>query len=161
MTTVIDAVRKSPLAIELSPSEMVVLANVMSIRDLKTGEVLLPEGSRDSHLHVVVADHVDVVHDSDQDRRLIYRLEPGDLIGELSFMDNEARYAALIAFGPTVILVLERSDFETLIERSPQVVYKVMRAIMRVAHRVQRRLGLQLRDMEHYVYRTGAKQVRD
>jgi len=36
-----------------------------------------------------------------------------------------------------------------------------MRAIMRVAHRVQRRLGLQLRDMEHYVYRTGAKQVRD
>ncbi len=161
MTTVIDAVRMCPLAIELSPSEMEVLAKVMSIRELKSGEVLLPEGSRDSHLHVVVAGHVEVVHGSEHDRRLIYRLEPGDLIGELSFMDDEARYAALVASGPTAVLVLERSDFETLIEPSPQVVYKVMRAIMRVAHRVQRRLGLQLRDMEHYVYRTGAKLQRD
>jgi hypothetical protein len=32
-----------------------------------------------------------------------------------------------------------------------------MRAIMRVAHKVQRRLGLQMRDLENYLYRTGAK----
>ena len=95
----------------------------------------------------------------EQGRRLLYRLEPGDLVGELSFMDDEPRFAALIASGPTEVLVLARSDFETLIERSPQVVYKVMRAIMRVAHRVQRRLSLQLREMEHYIYRTGAKFV--
>ncbi len=161
MTTAIDAVRKSPLANELSPSEIQVLAGVLTIRELKDGEVLVPEGSRDSHLHVVVAGHVEVVHTSDDGRRLLYRLEPGDLIGELSFMDDEPRYAALIASGPTEVLVLARSDFETLIERSPQVVYKVMRAIMRVAHRVQRRLGLQLREMEHYIYRTGAKFVSE
>jgi hypothetical protein len=32
-----------------------------------------------------------------------------------------------------------------------------MRAIMRVAHKVQQRLSLQLQDLEHYVYRTGGK----
>ena len=161
MTTAIDAVRTSPLASELSPSEIHVLAGVLRIRELKDGEVLVPEGSRDSQLHVLIAGHVEVVHTSEQGRRLLYRLEPGDLVGELSFMDDEPRYAALIASGPTEVLVLGRSDFETLIERSPQVVYKVMRAIMRVAHRVQRRLGLQLREMEHYIYRTGAKFVSD
>jgi len=160
MTTVIDAVRDSALASELSPSEIELLSGVLTIRELKDGEVLLPEGSRESKLHVVVTGHIEVVQVSkDQGRRLLYRLEPGDLVGELSFMDDEPRFAALIANGPTEVLVLARSDFETLIDRSPQVVYKVMRAIMRVTHRVQRRLSLQLREMEHYIYRTGAKFV--
>jgi CRP/FNR family transcriptional regulator, cyclic AMP receptor protein len=97
-----------------------VLAGVMRIRELKDGEVLLPEGARDSHLHIVVAGHIEVVHISDRGRTLLYRLEPGDLVGELSFMDNEPRFAALIACGPTEVLVLARSDFETLIEPSPR-----------------------------------------
>ena len=157
MTTTVEAVRKSPLAAELTPPELEVLARVMTIRELKDGEVLLPEGSRDSHLHILVAGHVEVVRVSDRGRTLLYRLEPGDLVGELSFMDDEPRYASLIAAGPTEVLVLARSDFETLVERSPRIVYKVMRAIMRVAHKVQRRLSLQLQDMEHYIYRTGGK----
>ena len=162
MTTAIDAVRNSPLASELSPAEIQVLAGILTIRELKDGEVLLPKGSRDSNLHVIVTGHVEVVQMSDErGRRLLYRLEPGDLVGELSFMDDEPRYAALIASGPTEVLVLARSDFETLIERSPRVIYKVMRAIMLVAHRVQRRLSLQLREMEHYIYQTGAKFVGD
>jgi CRP/FNR family transcriptional regulator, cyclic AMP receptor protein len=161
MTTAIDAVRNSSLASELSPAEIQVLARIFTIRELKDGEVLLPEGSRDSNLHVIIAGHVEVVQTSDeQGRRLLYRLAPGDLVGELSFMDDEPRYAALIASGPTEVLVLARSDFATLIERSPRVIYKVMRAIMLVAHRVQRRIGLQLREMEHYIYQTGAKFVR-
>lgn len=160
MTTVIDAVRGSPLATELSPAEIQVLAGVLTMRELKDGEVLLPEGSRDSKLHVIVVGHIEVVQMSNErDRRLLYRLEPGDLVGELSFMHDEPRYAALIASGPTEVLVLERSDFETLVDRSPRIVYKVMRAIMLVAHRVQRRLSVQLREMEHYIYQTGAKFV--
>jgi CRP/FNR family cyclic AMP-dependent transcriptional regulator len=158
MTTAIDAVRNSPLASELSPSEVQVLAGVLTIRELKDGEVLLPEGSRDSNLHVIVSGQIEVVQISeDQGRRLLYRLEPGDLVGELSFMDDEPRFAALIASGRTEVLA--RGDFETLIEPSPQVVYKVMRAIMRVARRVQRRLSVQVREMENYIYRTGAKFV--
>jgi CRP-like cAMP-binding protein len=72
-------------------------------------------------------------------------------------MDDEPRYAALIASGRTEVLVLDRRDFETLVDREPRVVYKVMRAVMRVAHKVQRRLGLQMRDLENYLYRTGGK----
>ncbi len=38
MTTTVDAVRKSPLATELTPPELEVLARVMTIRELKDGE---------------------------------------------------------------------------------------------------------------------------
>jgi CRP-like cAMP-binding protein len=157
MTTAIDALRASALARELTPAEVTALARLVTIRDLQDGEVLLPEGATDSHLHVVVRGRIDVVRNSDHGRNILYTLEPGDLVGELSFMDDEPRYAALVASGRTEVLVLERGDFETLIEQSPHIVYKVMRAIMRVAHNVQRRLGMQMRDLENYLYRTGGK----
>ena len=157
MTTAIEALRSSPLVIELTPAETKVLGELVSLRNLLDGEVLLPEGARDGHLHVVVRGRIDVVKNGPHGRMVLHTVEPGDLVGELSFMDDEPRYAALVASGPAEVLVLDRKDFETLVEREPRVVYKVMRAIMRVAHKVQRRLSLQMRDMENYLYRTGAK----
>ena len=157
MTTAIDALRASPLATELTPAENAILAGLVTIRDLKDGEVLLPEGASDSHLHIVVRGRIDVVRDSGHGPNVLHTLEPGDLVGELSFMDDEPRYGTLLASGPTKVLCLSRADFETLIETEPRVVYKVMRTIMRVAHRVQRNLSFQLQGLQNYVYRTGAK----
>ena len=157
MTTAIDALRSSPLGAELTPSESGVLAELVRVKTLADGEVLLPEGARDALLHVVVRGRIHVVKDSAHGHTLLHTLEPGDLVGELSFMDDVPRYAALVASGATEVLSLERADLETLIEREPRVVYKVMRAIMRVAHRVQRRLSLQMRDLENYLYLTGGK----
>jgi CRP/FNR family transcriptional regulator, cyclic AMP receptor protein len=157
MTSAIDALRSSPLAIELTPAETKVLGDLVTLRTLTDGEVLLPEGARDGHLHVVVSGRIDVLKDGVHGRTLLHTVEPGDLVGELSFMDDEPRYANLVASGSTEVLVLDRRDFETLVDREPRVVYKVMRAVMRVAHKVQRRLSLQMRDLENYLYRTGAK----
>ncbi len=157
MTTTIDALRASPLAAELTPAETQVLAALVRVRALKDAEVLLPEGARDGHLHVVVSGRIHVMKEGPHGRTLLHTVEPGDLVGELSFMDDEPRYAALVASGVCEVLVLDRRDFETLVETEPRVVYKVMRAVMRVAHKVQRRLSLQMRDLENYLYRTGAK----
>ncbi|HMK21817.1 MAG TPA: cyclic nucleotide-binding domain-containing protein [Terriglobales bacterium] len=133
------------------------LAQLVHLRPLADGEVLLPEGARDPIVHVVVEGRVQVVKDSVHGRTVLHTLKPGDLIGELSFMDDEPRYGALIASGPTKVLCLSRADFETLVETEPRVVYKVMRAIMRVAHRVQRNISRELQELQNYVYRTGAR----
>jgi len=157
MTNPIDALRSSPLGAELTPSESTVLAERVHLKTLADGEVLLPEGARDALLHVVVQGRIHVVKDSGHGRTILHTLEPGDLVGELSFMDEVPRYAALLASGPTEVLCLERSDIETLVDREPRVVYKVMRAIMRVAHRVQRDISRELHEFQNWVYRNGAK----
>ena len=157
MTTDIDALRSSPLGAELAPSECAVLVKLVHVKTLADGEVLLQEGACDPVVHVVVEGRVQVVKDSVHGRTLLHTLKPGDLIGELSFMDDEPRYGTLLASGPTKVLCLNRADFETLVETEPRVVYKVMRAIMRVAHRVQRNVSRELQDLQNYVYRTGAK----
>ena len=157
MATDIDALRSSSLGAELVPSECAVLAKLVQFKTLADGEVLLPEGARDPLVHVVIEGRVQVVKDSERGRTLLHTLKPGDLVGELSFMDDEPRYGTLLASGPTKVLCLSRADFETLVETEPRVVYKVMRAIMRVAHRVQRDISRQLQEFQNWIYRNGAK----
>lgn len=159
MTDLIDVVLASPLGRELTRDEAAKLAALVKVRDLADGEVLVPEGSRASNLHVITRGRISVARRDavSGEQSVMHTLETGDLVGELSFMDDEVRYASLVAAGPATVLALAREDFETLVESEPRVVYKVMRAIMRVAHAVQRRLSRQMLDMQNYLYRTGAK----
>jgi CRP-like cAMP-binding protein len=159
MSSLTDTVLASPLGRELTPSEAAVVASIVSVRELQDGDVLLAEGARDGVLHVIVSGRIAVSRHDEHGPgwNVLYHLESGDLVGELSFMDDAPRYAALVASGATRVLVLNRKDFETLIERQPRVVYKVMRAVMRVAHEVQRRLSRQMHELQEYLYRPGAK----
>lgn len=159
MTDLIDVVLASPLGRELTRDEAAKLAALVKVRKLADGEVLVPESSRDSNLHVITQGRIAVARrdQASGEQHVMYTLETGDLVGELSFMDDEVRYASLVAAGPATVFVLAREDFETLVEREPRLVYKVMRAIMRVAHGVQRRLSRQMLDLQNYLYRTGAK----
>ncbi|MCZ8130838.1 MAG: cyclic nucleotide-binding domain-containing protein [Steroidobacteraceae bacterium] len=159
MQPLTDVVLASPLGKELARPEAEALAAIVRVRDLADGEVLLPEGARDSHLHVILDGRVNVARrvESGAGWNVLYSLSRGDLVGELSFMDDEPRYASLVASGPTRVLMLGRADFEQLLASQPLVVYKVMRAIMRVAHDVQRRLSRQMLELQNYLYRPGAK----
>ncbi len=154
----LEALRQTPLAVEMDEAELQALARVVKIRDCRDGEVLVEEGARDAHLFVPVTGKIDLNRrDEHGEWTVMHTLRPGDLAGELSFMDGEPRFASLVANGATRVLVLERDDFEVILATHPVVVYKVMRAIMRVAHHVQRRMNAQLLDMQRYLFRTGGK----
>ena len=158
ITENIEALKQTPLAAEMDEAELQALARVVQVRNCKDGEVLVEEGARDAHLFVPVTGKIDLNRrDEHGEWTVIHTLRPGDLAGELSFMDGEPRFASLVANGETRVLVLDRSDFEVILTTHPVVVYKAMRAIMRVAHHVQRRMNAQLMDMQRYLFRTGGK----
>ncbi len=153
-----EALKSTPLAEEMDESEVKALARIVEVHDYADGEVLVGEGTSSPILFVPVSGKITLMKtDEHGEQKVLYSLKPGDLVGELSFMDNVPRYASVIASGPTRVLQLDRHRFEALLPTHPVVVYKSMRAIMRVAHRVQRRLSSQMVDMEHYLYRTGGK----
>jgi CRP-like cAMP-binding protein len=83
----------------------------------------------------------------------LFTLNPGDLIGELSFIDATPHYASLVAKGPVRVFGLEREKLESLVDSHPQVVYRVMRAIVRTAHQIQRRLSMQSAELTNYIYK--------
>jgi CRP-like cAMP-binding protein len=84
----------------------------------------------------------------------LHLLGSGDFVGELSFMDDAPHFAALVASGPTRVFSLSREKFESLIDTHPRAVYKAMRSIMRVVHAIQRRLSMQMVELQNYFFKT-------
>jgi CRP/FNR family cyclic AMP-dependent transcriptional regulator len=149
-----QALRASRLAAELSDEQCKVLAERIVQRDLADREVLVREGAPDDRLFVVVSGALGVVrHPEGEPPVVLHTLVAGDFAGELSFIDGTERYASLEAHGPTRVFSLRRADLETLLDQHPRIVYAVMRAIIRTAHNIQRRLSIQSVELSNYIYK--------
>jgi CRP-like cAMP-binding protein len=83
----------------------------------------------------------------------LFSLARGDFVGELSFIDATPHYASVVATAPSTVLGLEREKLEALLASDPQVVYRVMRAIVRAVHQIQRRLSMQQTELMNYIYK--------
>ena len=128
-------VRDSALAAELTGDQCGVLADLIAVRDLADGEVLVNEGESDNHLYVVVSGMLAVAKRSEPDGNwvILHGLRKGETAGELGFMDGKPHYAALVATGPTRVFSLEREKLESMHKKHPHIVYRVMRGICRCA----------------------------
>ena len=154
----VELVGKSVLAKELSPGDVELLAGIVEVRRLSGDALLYDAGHADSHMHVIVSGALGVSRRNAEGQwENLHVLTHGDLAGELSFIDGTPHYAALRALGDTEVLSLDRNDLETLIATNPWLVYRVMRAIARVTHTVQRRLSMQAAELTHYIYKNQAK----
>jgi CRP-like cAMP-binding protein len=152
---ILEGLSASKLAIELNDEERRILAGAMTLRDLKHGEVLVQEGSADDHLYVVVSGVLGVVKGAGMEEEVtLNAIRPGNMVGELSFLDGASRYASLVALSDTRVLGLSRADLEALLDTRPKVVYHVMRAIVRVVHEIQRRMSMQTAELTNYLYKT-------
>ena len=155
----VELVRNSALAVELTGDQCSVLAGLVSLRNLTDGEVLVRQGASDNRLYVIVGGALAVARKVEADGQWInlHLLTTGDLAGELGFMDGRPHYAALRATGPTQVLCLEREKLESLLEREPVIVYRVMRAIFRVVHLIVNRMAMQTSELTNYIYKVHGK----
>lgn len=152
---ILEGLSASRLAVELNADERRILAGALTLRDLRHGEVLVREGSADDHLYVVVSGVLGVVKNAGTEEEMtLNAIRPGNVVGELSFLDGATRYASLVALSDTRVLGLSRADLEGLLDTQPKVVYHVMRAIVRVVHEIQRRMSMQTAELTNYLYKT-------
>jgi CRP-like cAMP-binding protein len=152
--TRIAVLRASKLAQDLDERECAELAGIVDVRNLSDGEILVREGATDSHLYVVSRGLVGVVKYIETDTRLtVATLQAGDLAGEMGFVDDTSYHSSLVALGGAQVLALGRDKLESLLESHPQVVYHVMRGIIRTVHATQRRLSHQAVELSNYIYK--------
>ena len=150
----LDMLRASKIGAELTPEQSAVLSELIKVRRLADGEVLVGEGTRDNHLYVLVAGTLAVVRNAgDPEEVTLFTLNAGDLVGELGFIDGTEHYAALVARGDTRVFGLEREQLESLLPKHADIVYRVMRAIIRTAHNIQRRISMNSIELTNYIYK--------
>ena len=158
-TSKLQLVRESVLATELDAKQCAVLAELITVRDLEDEEVLVEEGATDDQVYAVVSGALAVAKRIQPGNKWLNLqvLTKGDLAGELAFMGEDPRYAALRAAGPTRVLCLKRDRLESLLARDPLIVYRVMRAIFRVVHGILHRMALQANELTNYIFKQHGK----
>jgi len=154
MNDVSRLITTSSLGADLSDSEVEILAALMVERQLEDGQFLFEDGTNDDSLHVILLGKLEVVkRTGGDDYSSLAVLREGELAGELSFIDGAVHTVGLRALCETHVLSLSRESFEGIVDSSPQLVYKVMRAVARSAHRIVHRMNTEFVELSNYIFK--------
>jgi len=151
---------ESRLGSELLPEECEVLAAELEVLPLTDGQTLCHEGERDSALYVLAAGKIEVVNLVDGEDEVVYRMSVGETAGTRVFIDRGRRRSTLRAVGETTVYALQPARFEALIKSQPFMVYKVMRAMLKITHANLMRMNRESEALSTYVNRQGAVYTR-
>jgi CRP-like cAMP-binding protein len=106
-----------------STSELAAIARLASALDVEPGTVLATEGTP-GHEFVVVVEGTASVLSRGAD---VGKIGPGTFFGELALLDGGPRTATVRALTPMQVLVLDRSEFDELVDQAiPSVARRML-----------------------------------
>jgi len=142
----------SSLATELTPEQTEKLFKRVQVRKLSKGETLIAEGTHDDHLFAIARGEFGVYRKGVRGEENLARLKPGMIAGELAFLDGLTRTASVKAEqDESCVIALRRDELESFLPEDPLLVYKVMRSIVRAAHRTVGTMDGVYSDLMHYI----------
>lgn len=122
-----SALRKIPLFSSLPNGEIKYLASKLISHEYPKGHILFHEGSQERGFYILMEGEVEILKSTgaSRQRRLGIR-KAISLIGEMSlFTQNGRRTATVRARTPLHLYKMNRSDFDVLLQRQPQLTYKL------------------------------------
>lgn len=127
VTSSLDLLHEVSLFRLLDPAELEALLNHMARTQLDEGEMLFYQGEPGLKLFVVESGRVEIYLTDDIGQHIgLLNAGPGEIIGELSVLDGQARSANARALEPTELLVLSREDLEQYLEEKPTVALDIL-----------------------------------
>jgi CRP-like cAMP-binding protein len=134
----IEILERLPLFETCTKVELGNVASFMIESGRSAGQYLTRQGRDGGLMFVIVDGKADVIgHDMNKGDKILGKLGPGDVVGELSLIDGMARSASVRAVTDVQVLELTRDDFYRLVHESPKFVRNLLRA-----------LSVKVRDME-------------
>lgn len=110
-------------------------ADLMAIGRLCTfprGAVLMYQDEADDRIVILLAGRVKITRlDSDGRESLMSLRDPGDLLGELAFVDGNPRVATVTTLEPVRALVAPASDLRRHLEKTPRVAVVLLEIVAR------------------------------
>jgi len=118
---------KCDLLENFTPAEVRLLTHFMEVYRAADGMEVIREGDGGDFMLILVEGRVEV---RKQDRwntpQLIAAIEPGRVLGEMSMIDGEPRFATCVAVQPTLVAVLDRASLARIIVEQPLIGAKFM-----------------------------------
>jgi CRP/FNR family transcriptional regulator, cyclic AMP receptor protein len=116
----------------LSQAEADELRALGVVRTYPRGTALFHEHQNPDRVAVLLTGCVKLSSLSEEGREVVLAIRgPGDLLGELSAIDDAPRSATGVALEPVEALVVPAGDFRRFLERNPLVALLIMRMLSR------------------------------
>lgn len=144
-------VNASALGQDLTDQESQTLAEIMGVKHLKDGDLLINEGDAESTLYLLADGKLSVTSKIDGKDVLVYTMSQGECAGTRAFVDRSTRKATLRALGDATVYTLAPKTFESLLDKQPRLVYNVMRALFRITHTNLMRMNLESQQLANYI----------
>jgi len=146
MLTNLELIRRVPLFAMLSPDQARSVADSVTKKRFKRGEILVEQGKKSDCLYILLTGRARVLSCDAKGREVILAtLKAGDHLGEMSLIDNQTHSATVRTEVQTDALVLDRFQFAKLLPENTSMAYAVMRGLvqrLRVADRKIESLAL-------------------
>jgi CRP/FNR family cyclic AMP-dependent transcriptional regulator len=137
---------------DITEEECKILSAAFKLRKLEVDEILLREGEQDDALSIIVDGDISVTRKAGGDEHVtLHHLKAGDITGAMGFIDGSSHSATLHATKSSHVITLHRDTLEGMIDTHPQLVYKVMRMIVRSVHKTVLRMNQQFVEMNNYI----------
>lgn len=122
-----DMLRNIPLFELLDKDEVNTLAEQLNQKQLWAGEVIFNHGEGGATMYIVQSGKVELfIKDRNNEKVVLGIVEPGELFGELSLLDNQPRSASARVLEDTLLLEVDRHDLEMLFSKHQDAAFNIM-----------------------------------
>ena len=126
----IEHLHKLSLFKNLPPDILSYLDSQLEERRFVKDEALFNRGELGDSLYIIRFGWVKItIEDNGGEELVLNQCGPGEVVGELSLIDDEPRSANVIALSPVTALELKRQAFFDILEKNPHLHFDIMRNI--------------------------------
>ena len=145
--SIIDFLISLPIFDKLSSEELHVVGKFMYYVKAKHGKIIFKEGDKGSYIFFLASGVVDVLKYSESGHYVsIATLSKGRSIGEMAVIDNYTRSATIRTRDNVMLLMIEKTEFNKLLEKYPAIGVKILLGITRLLSQGLRKTSSRLVD---------------
>ncbi len=138
---------------DLTDEELEVMSPIMEKKSFTTGETIFGESEEGESLYIIRKGELKACRQGpDGELYTLTLMKDGEIFGEMSFLDGRQRSATLVSISEMETFVLERNDFEGLLDKNPRIVFKVMKSIIFTVHSIVRGMNTRYMEMMSYMW---------
>ena len=127
-----EALRSTILFADLGDEQIDHIASAGTVLSLQRNVVLFDEDAEPHEFYMVMAGRIAIAQESDDGREsLLALMGPGDLFGELGFLDGQTRSAQARALEESEVLVVPYAELRLLYENHPTALWSAVQLLAR------------------------------
>ena len=121
--------RELPLFAGLTEADIDLLEEASTTLQLPVGQVLMSEGSPSGSLYVILEGEFEVLKRAGSQDVLLAIRGAGEVMGEMSLLDQTPRSATVRALVPSQVLEIGQEAFRHLVSASPSAALSILRTV--------------------------------